>query len=604
MRWFYDLKTMKKLILGFAAVCTIVAGMGWIGGVGITSVRENLRVVYEDYTISASELAHVSTNMARYRAAGVLATSADSKTEFTEQTTRQNSLKPGILEALDKYAATTLRVSRGGRDERKDLEQFRSDMETYFAAAELTTSLLQQKWDARSESESTAFLAKAQNNIETNSGPKMNVAMEHLDHLVGTVAEVAKDMNEDGKETASRALWTIIGGTGLAMVVSLALGYFIASIVSRPLVQAVGVLESVAHGDFTRQLDVQSRDEVGQMAQALNAAILSIRTTLQEVQEVSGSVAGASQQLSAASQEISSGAQEQASNLEETASSLEEITSTIKQNSDNAQQANQLAVGAREVAEKGGQVVASAIDGMTEINRSSKKIAEIITAIDEIAFQTNLLALNAAVEAARAGEQGRGFAVVAGEVRNLAQRSAAAAKEIKELIQDSVRKVETGSELVNKSGQTLQEIVTSVKRVTDIVSEIAAASREQSSGIDQVSRAVAQMDQVTQANASQTEELSGTAESLSGQASLLQEVVSRFKLSDESRPATRNTPAPAAKVAPAAPSRPKAKATNGKPTNGKHTNGKVSTSGHATHELDLVGAGAGNNRLNGHFEEF
>jgi methyl-accepting chemotaxis protein len=243
-----------------------------------------------------------------------------------------------------------------------------------------------------------------------------------------------------------------------------------------------------------------------------------------EVAGIADSVAAASQQLAAATEELSSGAQEQASSLEETASSLEEITGTIQQNADNAQQANQLAGKSREVAEKGGEVVSRAVQGMGEINTSSKKIADIITAIDEIAFQTNLLALNAAVEAARAGEQGRGFAVVAGEVRNLAQRSAAAAKESKGLIKDSVAKVENGSDLVNQSGQTLEEIISSVKRVTDIVSEIAAASQEQAGGIEQVNKAVTQMDQVTQANASQTEELSSTAESLSAQATQLQDV--------------------------------------------------------------------------------
>lgn len=251
---------------------------------------------------------------------------------------------------------------------------------------------------------------------------------------------------------------------------------------------------------------------------------------LLEVSSIADSVAAASQQLAAASEEMSNGAQEQASGLEETASSLEEITSTIQQNSDNAQQANQLAGNSRRVAESGGQVVEESVKGMNEIFSASKRIADIITTIDEIAFQTNLLALNAAVEAARAGEQGRGFAVVAGEVRNLAQRSAGAAKEIKSLIQDSVGKVQTGSTLVNKSGESLHEIVTSVKRVSDIISEIAAASREQATGIDQVNRAISQMDQVVQTNAAQTEELTSTAENLAGQAIQLQELVGQFNL--------------------------------------------------------------------------
>jgi methyl-accepting chemotaxis protein len=289
----------------------------------------------------------------------------------------------------------------------------------------------------------------------------------------------------------------------------------------------------VAAGDLTLALDVATTDEVGQMAQALNAAVDGMREALLEVRASAGNLASSSQQLASASEQLSSGAQEQASSLEETSASLEEITSSVKQNADNAKQANQLAAAARDTAEKGGQVVSSAVSAMGEINTASKKIADIITAIDEIAFQTNLLALNAAVEAARAGEQGRGFAVVAAEVRTLAQRSATAAKEIKALIQDSVRKVEAGSQLVNQSGAVLIEIVASVKRVTDIVGEIAAASLEQSSGIAQVAKATAQVDQVTQHNAAQTEELSATAQTMSSSAEQLIALVERFRLHEE-----------------------------------------------------------------------
>ncbi len=304
----------------------------------------------------------------------------------------------------------------------------------------------------------------------------------------------------------------------------------------------LGVVDALAAGDFTRRIPDLGTDAVGQMASALNSSIDTVRTALEGVREVSEQLADASAQLAAGSEEISSGAQEQASSLEETASTLEEITATVRQNADAAQQARQLASGSKDVAEKGGQVVGSAVGAMGEINQSSKKIADIITTIDEIAFQTNLLALNAAVEAARAGEQGRGFAVVAAEVRNLAQRSATAAKEIKGLIQDSVRKVEAGTELVNRSGSTLDEIVTSVKRVTDIVTEIAAASREQSTGIDQVNKAVTQMDAVTQRNAGQTEEMSATAQALTDQAGQLRELVARFKLSDAVNSAPRGAP--------------------------------------------------------------
>jgi PAS domain S-box-containing protein len=293
------------------------------------------------------------------------------------------------------------------------------------------------------------------------------------------------------------------------------------------------IVNAVADGSFDIEIPDLGQDAIGQVASALQQAVNSMQSALTEVREVSETVSTAAAQLTEVSREITAGAQSQASSLEETASSLEEITSTVKQNSDNAQQARQLANGSRDIAEKGGSVVNDAVQAMGEINQSSKKIADIITTIDEIAFQTNLLALNAAVEAARAGEQGRGFAVVAAEVRNLAQRSASAAKEIKNLIQDSVRKVENGTDLVNKSGQTLSEIVNSVKRVTDIVSEIAAASKEQLTGVEQVNKAVSQMDRVTQANASQTEEMSGTASSLLSHAVQLSELVGRFRLEAE-----------------------------------------------------------------------
>ncbi|MDY3562185.1 methyl-accepting chemotaxis protein [Gemmata sp. JC673] len=349
----------------------------------------------------------------------------------------------------------------------------------------------------------------------------------------------------------------------------------------RKVGEIVRAVDALAAGDFTVTTPDLGDDDVGRMARALNQAVLSVRAALEGVRDVSEQVADASAQLSSASGELSSGAQQQASSLEETASALQEITATVKQSAENAQRAGQLASGSKEVAERGGLVVSGAVEAMGEINGSSKKIEEIITTIDEIAFQTNLLALNAAVEAARAGEQGRGFAVVASEVRNLAQRSATAAKEIKGLIGDSVQKVGTGTDLVNRSGGTLTEIVTSVNRVTDIVTEMAAASREQSAGIEQVNEAVAQMDAVTQRNASQTEEMSATALALTDQAGQLRDLVSRFKLGG-SRP---QAGAPrATKAAPVAtPRRAVTKGLNKRPSrSGPASNGR-------NHELDSLG---------------
>jgi methyl-accepting chemotaxis protein len=340
-------------------------------------------------------------------------------------------------------------------------------------------------------------------------------------------AEQTYRANEKAYE-AARSL--VIGVAFAALLLGIILSIVIARGFSVPLGHAVMMLEKIADGDLTVRSTVNTEDEVGRMAAALNRAVEKLDSTLQEVAESAASASTSSQELAAASEAIASGAQEQAASLEETSASLEQITATVRQSSDNANQASQLASSSKDSALQGQEVVANAITAMSEINASSAKISDIISTIDEIAFQTNLLAVNAAVEAARAGDEGRGFAVVASEVRSLAQRSAVAAKEIKVLIQDTLRKVEAGSGLVNRSGETLQGIVGSVKRVTDIVGEIAAASGEQSTGIEQVNTAVTQMDQVTQSNSAQTEELSATAQSLAEQAARLMELVSIFTL--------------------------------------------------------------------------
>ena len=284
-------------------------------------------------------------------------------------------------------------------------------------------------------------------------------------------------------------------------------------------------------GDLTRRASVaHDNPELRALTDAVNMLILNIGSIVQGIQSTTENVKRAADEIAAGNENLSQRTEEQASSLEETASSMEEMTTTVKQNADNAAQANQLALAARDQAERGGVIVNQAIAAMSDINHSSKKIADIIGVIDEIAFQTNLLALNAAVEAARAGEQGRGFAVVASEVRSLAGRSATAAKEIKGLIQDSVRKVEDGSTRVTQSGQTLEEIVASVKKVSDIVAEIAAASREQSAGIEQVNRAVMQMDELTQQNASLVEQATTAARNMSTLADSLDENMARYRL--------------------------------------------------------------------------
>jgi len=385
-------------------------------------------------------------------------------------------------------------------------------------------------------------IAKAQTMFEQQLRPLYEKYSGQIQTMV--------DMNKKGANAGMGLIQASVTSTGygvwigIALCVALAIpiSIFIVRGITGPLSLAVGALRKVAENDLTVVLEVRSKDEIGQMGDALNVALANLNRTLLEVTEGAASSSASSQELAAAAASIASGAQEQAASLEETSASLEEITATVRQSADNAKQASQLATGSRDSAERGKAVVASAVTAMEDINAASAKISDIISTIDEIAFQTNLLAVNAAVEAARAGEQGRGFAVVASEVRSLAQRSAGAAKEIKGLIQDSLKKVEKGSELVNKSGETLQGIVSSVTRVTDIVSEIAAASEEQSTGVEQVNTAMTQMDQVTQSNAAQTEELSSTAQSLSDQATRLMELVATFTLDNDRGRAARALP--------------------------------------------------------------
>ena len=321
----------------------------------------------------------------------------------------------------------------------------------------------------------------------------------------------------------------------LAIVVAVVLSTALIAKALQRLSTVRNAMEDIAsgEGDLTRRLDAEGKDELAQIASAFNQFVDKIASVLKEIRSSSESVKISAQEIASGNLDLSGRTEDQASSLEETAASMEELTATVRQNAENAGQANQLAVTASEFAAKGGSVVEEVVVTMESINTSSKKIVDIISVIDGIAFQTNILALNAAVEAARAGEQGRGFAVVASEVRNLAQRAASAAKEIKALIVDSVGQVESGTKLVADAGGTMNEIVTSVKRVTDIMSEIMIASKEQSTGIGQVNQAIGQMDQVTQQNAALVEEAAAAAQSLQEQASHLAQTVSGFKLDHE-----------------------------------------------------------------------
>jgi len=331
---------------------------------------------------------------------------------------------------------------------------------------------------------------------------------------------------------------------------ALAFGALFSWLLTRSIVQpiraALELAETVAGGDLTRTIDAHGKDETGALLRALSNMNDSLVRIVSQVRNGTDTIATGSAEISAGNFDLSARTEQQASALEETAASMEELTTTVRQNADNARQANQLAITASNVAVEGGSVVGQVITTMGSINESSRKIVDIIGVIDGIAFQTNILALNAAVEAARAGEQGRGFAVVASEVRNLAQRSAAAAKEIKVLIGDSVDKVDAGAKLVDQAGATMEQVVSSIRRVTDIMAEITHASQEQTGGIEQVNQAIGQMDQVTQQNAALVEEAAAAAASMQDQAATLAQVVGVFKLAGPAVQAP--APAPAARA--------------------------------------------------------
>jgi methyl-accepting chemotaxis protein len=510
-----------RITAGFAAIIFTTAALGWFSLNRNANIGKHAQALRGNYLPSVIALMEIKADQ-YHSAAALLEICATDDVGLTQKLEGEiNASRAAVEKNLRFYESTPFTP-----EEAALYEAAKATREAYVAKFEEVQKI-------GSGTEPTAD-AKARAMFVKDLRP----LYEKYSDQIGTLV----DMNERGANAGMASILSSVasadGGIWIGMliciVVSIPITVFIVRSITAPLALTVEAVERLAAGDLTTSLDLRSKDEVGQMAEALNTAIEKLRATMQEVAESAANSNTSSQELAAAAEQLASGAQEQAASLEETSASLEQITAAVRQSADNAKQASQLATGSRESAEQGQEVVSSAIGAMAEINTASAKISDIISTINEIAFQTNLLAVNAAVEAARAGEEGRGFAVVATEVRSLAQRSAEAAKEIKGLIQDSLEKVEKGSELVNRSGATLQGIVGSVKRVTDIVGEIAAASSEQSLGVDQVNTAITQMDQVTQSNSAQTEELSSTAQTLSGQAARLLELLSSFTLGNGS----------------------------------------------------------------------
>nr|WP_315399427.1 methyl-accepting chemotaxis protein [uncultured Duganella sp.] len=551
MKWFYDLKIATKLIASFGLVLLLTLVLGLASMWSTSRVNQASSDMAENWMPSvrmAMELRADVGEFRRWELAHML------NTETARYAT------------YDKRFDETLALIK---THRAAYEKLINSPEEGAIVADFDKA-----WTSFLEDHAKMIKLSADGRKEEALDLSRGASATKLAAVTDATGKLVK-LNIDGGDAASDAatvVYTEARTISIILLVAnigigLALALWIARIVSAPLQKAVAVATAVAAGDLTPAIEVESACETGQLMGALKDMTGNLQRLVSQVRGGTDTIATASAEIAAGNQDLSSRTEQQASSLEETASSMEELTSTVKQNADNARQANQLAQSASGIAVRGGDVVGQVVGTMSSINESSRKIVDIISVIDGIAFQTNILALNAAVEAARAGEQGRGFAVVASEVRNLAQRSASAAKDIKALIGDSVEKVEAGTQLVDQAGATMHEIVASITRVTDIMSEITSASAEQSDGIEQVNVAITQMDQVTQQNAALVEQAAAAAESMQEQAARLSEVVSIFKLNGAppaplAAPAKRKAVAVA--VAPArvasAPKRPTVKA--------------------------------------------
>jgi len=542
---FTNLTIKSRLVFVISFLSLLLVGSGIIAIVSLSSANNSLRTIYDDRLIPIGQLNTIVRLI------------SDNRMAVAESMNGDPAVVNKTMDAVDKRVAEVSRIWEAYMaTDLTELERTQAKK-----ALESRTKFVEEGLKA-----TVAALrgANVQQAMELMQGPMSQTFagfQADIDALIKTQEEVAKKEYEKTQSMYVMVRNVSIAAMLFGVTLSGLIGLWLIRAISVPLNEAVRVARSVAEGDLSQNIEITSRDETGQLLAALKLMNDSLANTVGQVRVGTESMGVASREIAQGNADLSARTESQASSLEETASSMEELTSTVKQNAENARQANQLVVSASDVAVRGGDVVGQVVETMGSIKESSRKIVDIIGVIDGIAFQTNILALNAAVEAARAGEQGRGFAVVAAEVRNLAQRSAGAAKEIKQLISDSVEKVDAGSKLVDQAGQTMDEIVTSVKHVADIMNEITAASQEQSSGIEQVNQAISQMDEMTQQNAALVEQAAAAADSMQTQAAALAQAVSVFKLSlaEQAAQATlASAPKPSAAAKASLPAKPAA----------------------------------------------
>jgi methyl-accepting chemotaxis protein len=531
MRAFLNLRLFSKLMLSFAVVLALCLGLGIFSVVQLGKVNQTSTDLETNWMPSVRVLLEMKYDVARYRAQETQHILSSTEADFAKYEKRMADFSAKLKAHSAEYEKL---ISEP--EERTGYAEFNKLWDEY-----LGISAQVQKLSRASQDDEAKAL------IRGKSSTLFNSASEILEKLAQVNIAGGVKASEVGNALFASARWWIIAIIALCIVLGTVQAIWISGLISRPLVDAVHIAQTVAAGNLTSKIEVSTTDETGQLLAALKEMNDNLQNIVGQVRTGTDVIATAASEIASGNLDLSARTEQQASSLEETASSMEEMTSTVKQNSDNARRANELAHSASGIALQGGNVVSQVVETMGSINASSSKIVDIIGVIDGIAFQTNILALNAAVEAARAGEQGRGFAVVASEVRNLAQRSASAAKEIKSLITDSVAQVEAGSKLVHQAGKTMDEVVASVKKVSDIVAEITTAGREQ------INQAITEMDTVTQQNAALVEQAAAASASMQEQAENLSRVVSVFKLDQYAAAATMTAAPP---VRPAPPPRP------------------------------------------------